>query len=55
METLNLIGSFASIVSLLISLFVLNKVNSINTHLNNKVEQKNNIVGNDMAGRNINK
>nr|MCS3814141.1 hypothetical protein [Mucilaginibacter sp. X4EP1] len=53
METLNIIGSITSIISLLISLFALNKVISIKNDIrNNGVVQSNNkvTVGNIIGG-----
>lgn len=59
METLNMIGSICSIVSLLLAIFIAGKVIQINMKINNdqsnKVKQKGNSVQGDQAGRDITK
>lgn len=60
-ETLNLIGSVCSIISLLVALFVAVKVYKISISIGNtindssKSKQSGNIVGGDQAGRDIKK
>lgn len=61
METLNVIGSFASILSLVLSVFIASKVYKINVQINSTtVEGQNDSkqsvkgVGNKQAGRDIN-
>ena len=60
METINLIGSFSSIIALLIAIFLTTQVVSIKNKLtdnsSNKVKQENNKVKKgDIAGRDIKK
>lgn len=61
MEILYLIGSICSIVSLFIAIFIASKVYKINisiTSMKNeptRSQQKGNIAGGDMAGRDITK
>ena len=57
MEILSIIGSIASIIGLLIAIFLTKEVVSIKKRIkdnsSNKVKQDNNDVGGDMAGRDI--
>ncbi len=59
MEILNTIGSIASILGLLIALFLTNEFitykNKIKDNSSNEVKQDNNTVGGDIAGRDIKK
>jgi len=60
METLNLIGSICSILSLLIAIFLTYQVISIKNIIKdnsiNKVKQeKNKVTNGDIAGRDVNK
>ncbi len=60
METLNLIGSFCSILGLIVTIILTYQVisikNSFNNNSKNKVRQKKNTVKNgDIAGRDIDK
>jgi hypothetical protein len=57
MDILSTIGSIASILGLLIALFLTKEVltikNKIKDNSSNQVKQDNNTVGGDMAGRDI--
>ncbi|MFL0121021.1 hypothetical protein V2611_04395 [Tenacibaculum maritimum] len=59
MDILNTIGSIASIIGLLIAIFLTKEVisikNKIKDNSSNEVKQDNNTVGGDMAGRDIKK
>jgi hypothetical protein len=59
MDILSTIGSIASIIGLLIAIFLTKEVisikNKIKDNSSNEVEQDNNTVGGDMAGRDIKK
>lgn len=57
MEILSIVGSIASILGLLIAIFLAKEVisikNKIDDNSSNDVKQDNNDVGGDMAGRDI--
>lgn len=59
MDILSTIGSIASIIGLLIAIFLTKEVisikNKIKDNSSNEVKQDNNTVGGDMAGRDIKK
>ena len=59
MDILNTIGSIASILGLLIAIFLTKEIisikNKIKDNSSNEVKQDNNTVGRDMAGRDIKK
>lgn len=59
MDTLNVIGSIASILGLLITIFLTTQIvsikNKIKDNSSNEVKQSRNTVGGDMAGRDIKK
>ncbi len=61
METINLLGSICSIVSLLVTLFIASRVYKISVSIRStrndptKSDQTGNIVGGDIAGRDIHK
>jgi len=59
MDTLNVIGSIASILGLLITIFLTTQIvsikNKIKDNSSNEVKQSRNTVGGDMAGRDVKK
>lgn len=59
MDTLNVIGSIASILGLLITIFLTTQIvsikNKIKDNSSNEVKQSRNTVGGDTAGRDIKK
>ena len=59
MDILYIVGSIASIIGLIITIFLTTQVVSIKSRINdnssNEVKQDNNTVGGDMAGRDIKK